>query len=299
MLFLKNCYQIFTFIILSLFVYSATAQFTVYNNFGEGHDGWDYNYGLGWTISGDSVEAQYGVEQAMGFQSEEDGALTDIWLAISRVPMSSPADTVIIRFAENPDGLPPQSANVLEEWMLTGFASWSQWNTPFHLEGNGTTLLEEGHSYWIWAIGYDETWTMWCMNENAGLTCPHTIRREGEDWLSISDETASAFRVDIALDVNIYDPRENSVEGSSLSQNYPNPFSNATRISYIVLNPALVNLKIYDTYGRERETLVSEFKDAGTYTIDYNASGLTKGLYFYTLQIGDQLVESKKMSCLR
>ncbi len=192
---MKRVFSIIILIIILLPI--ADAQEIAYNNFGPDNGGWDYNYGLGWTIAGNNVATQYGVEQAMGFQSEADGILTDIWLAISYVPISSLADTVIVFLVENPNGLPPDSAYIMEEWTLTDFGSWSQWNTPHHLVGNGTYELESGKSYWLWCIAKETTWCMWCMNIDPTLTCPHTIRREGENWLSISNETASAFRVDV------------------------------------------------------------------------------------------------------
>jgi len=150
---------------LIMLISNVDGQVTVYNNFGAGHEGWDYTYTSGWTISGYDVAQQYGVEQAIGFESTVDGVVSDIWVAISYCNPSSLPDTVVVFLVENPDGLPPDSANILEEWTLAGFGSWSQWNTPFHLEGNGTSYLQEGKSYWLWAIGKETTWTMWCFNE--------------------------------------------------------------------------------------------------------------------------------------
>ena len=57
-------------VFVMMLVPQAQAKLIAYNNFGPGNGGWDYNYGLGWTIAGNNVSAQYGVEQAMGFQSE-------------------------------------------------------------------------------------------------------------------------------------------------------------------------------------------------------------------------------------
>ena len=51
--------------------YSLVAGTTIYDNFGPDHDGFDYNWGLGWTIAGPDVPAQFGVEQAMGFTAAE------------------------------------------------------------------------------------------------------------------------------------------------------------------------------------------------------------------------------------
>jgi hypothetical protein len=182
---------------LLLFGSTASAQVTVYNNFGPGQGGWDYNYGTGWTVAGVNVPTQYGVEQAMGFQSTADGVVTDIWVAFFYVPSSTFPDTVTIRLTRNPQGLPPDSADVMEEWILTEFFDWYQWDPPHHLQGNGTSYLQEGENYWLWAIGGETTWCGWCLNVDPGLTCLHTLRREGEDWLPIANETASAFRVDV------------------------------------------------------------------------------------------------------
>ncbi|MCB2211401.1 T9SS type A sorting domain-containing protein [bacterium] len=172
-------------------------QTTVYNNFGPDHDGWDYNWGLGWTVAGIHVIQQYGVEQAMSFQNTVDGTLSDIWVAFWYVPISAYPDTVTFKIARNPNLIPPVEDDILEEWVLTDFESWSQWNPPIHLEGNGTTMLNAGDHYWLWAVASDTTWTGWCMNSDPGLTGLHAMRREGEDWLIPSAETASAFRVDV------------------------------------------------------------------------------------------------------
>jgi len=284
---------------LMMLVSVAIGQVTVYNNFGPGHNGWDYTYTTGWTIAGNNVSAQYGVEQAMGFQSTSDGEVTDIWVAISLVPLSTLPDTVIIRLAQNPSGLPPDTSDIMEEWTLTTFGSWSQWNTPHHLQGNGTSQLQEGQSYWLWAIGKETTWCMWCLNEDPGLTAPHTIRRENENWLPVGNETASAFRVDVTPGTGISTPVAGITQAHSLSQNFPNPFNSTTKISYSIAKPDFVNLKIYDLYGKEIQTLVGEFQDTGNYTIDFDAGHLPTGIYLYKLQAGDQLIDIKKMSYLK
>lgn len=73
----------------------------------------------------------------------------------------------------------------------------------------------------------------------------------------------------------------------SLSQNYPNPFNPETRIQFAIPEAGFVKLKIFDILGREVHTLVNEHKNAGQYIIDFNASGLSSGTYFYRLEAGD------------
>jgi len=83
-----------------------------------------------------------------------------------------------------------------------------------------------------------------------------------------------------------------------LSQNYPNPFNPTTTISYKIPQTEFVSLKIYDILGREAATLVNEEKPAGSYEVQFNANGLTSGIYFYQLRAGEYS-ETKKMLLLK
>jgi hypothetical protein len=274
------------------------AQVTVYNNFGPGHDGWDYNFGLGWTVAGDDVAGQYGVEQAMEFQSTADGLVTDIWVAFFYVPSSSPPDTVTIRLTGNPDGSPPVPENVMEEWTITEFESWDQWSPPIHLQGNNLSVLQEGESYWLWAIGGETTWCGWCVNIDPALTCPHTLRREGEDWLPVFDETASAFRIDVDPAIYIKPFDNNIPQNYSLSQNYPNPFNGSTLISYNLPYQSLVTIEICDILGRHIKTIQGGLQPAGYHQVIWNADDFSSGNYFYKIQAGNY-TETKKMLLLK
>lgn len=69
-----------------------------------------------------------------------------------------------------------------------------------------------------------------------------------------------------------------------LSQNYPNPFNPITKINYDIPKQGFVSLKVYDVLGREIKSLVSEIQPAGYYSVDFNASGFSSGIYFYRLE---------------
>jgi subtilisin-like proprotein convertase family protein len=73
----------------------------------------------------------------------------------------------------------------------------------------------------------------------------------------------------------------------SLSQNYPNPFNPVTKITYTLPKSGNVELKVYDILGREVATLVNEVKPAGIYDVNFNASNLASGIYFYRIKAGD------------
>jgi hypothetical protein len=84
----------------------------------------------------------------------------------------------------------------------------------------------------------------------------------------------------------------------ALLQNYPNPFNPGTKIEFKISKAVLVNLKVYDLLGREVTTLLKEEMLPGNYTIDFDASTLASGIYFYTLNAGD-FVSTKKMILLK
>ena len=84
-----------------------------------------------------------------------------------------------------------------------------------------------------------------------------------------------------------------------LYQNHPNPFNPSTIISYSIFKPGFVTLTIYNILGRETKTLVSEFQIANTYSVNFDASKLSSGIYFYRLQVGREFVGTKKMLLMR
>ncbi len=84
----------------------------------------------------------------------------------------------------------------------------------------------------------------------------------------------------------------------SLEQNYPNPFNPSTTISWQSPVGSHQTLKVYDSLGREVATLVDEFKPAGRYEVEFNASGLSSGVYFYSLESGSARIV-KKLTLLR
>jgi len=93
-------------------------------------------------------------------------------------------------------------------------------------------------------------------------------------------------------------PGNNLPAKYSLHQNYPNPFNPVTKISYELPKNGFTVLKVYNLLGREVRTLVNETKNAGRYSVDFNASELSSGVYFYTLRAGD-FYETKKMMLVK
>lgn len=85
----------------------------------------------------------------------------------------------------------------------------------------------------------------------------------------------------------------------SLSQNYPNPFNPSTNINFSLPKSQSVSLKVYDILGNEVASLLNnESLSSGQYKIDFNASSLSSGIYYYTLSTSD-FVNTKKMLLIK
>jgi hypothetical protein len=84
----------------------------------------------------------------------------------------------------------------------------------------------------------------------------------------------------------------------ALFQNYPNPFNPSTRIEFQVPTFGFVNLKVFDILGREVATLVNENLQAGNYKMNFDASGLSSGVYLYRMQAGD-FVQTRRMMVIK
>jgi hypothetical protein len=91
---------------------------------------------------------------------------------------------------------------------------------------------------------------------------------------------------------------EKPVYEFSLEQNYPNPFNPNTSIKYSIAADGVVNLSVYNLIGEKVATLVNEQKQAGSYDVNYDASLLSSGIYFYKLQ-AREFVQTKKMILMK
>jgi len=128
----------------------------------------------------------------------------------------------------------------------------------------------------------------------------------GTTWdpYSNREETVGLFNLSVVSGINESDTKQPI--SFSLSQNYPNPFNPITIIKYQIPELSLITLKVYDVLGSEIATLVNEEKPIGNYTVEFDATELSSGIYFYRIQAGSpsagsgqSFVETKKMVLLR
>jgi len=145
-----------------------------------------------------------------------------------------------------------------------------------------------------------------------GITYPLTVRVEGMD-IRLMDESGKNVNVNLKSgeDVIISDAtiQKLMVSGEllptvySLEQNYPNPFNSSTIISWQSPIGSRQTIKVYDILGNEVATLIDEYREAGKYQIEFNATELASGIYFYMLKAsgvdGNAFQEIKKMVLLK
>jgi len=118
---------------------------------------------------------------------------------------------------------------------------------------------------------------------------------EGLNGLWVQQVSANGKLGEVITSIN-----QNDIENFSysISQNYPNPFNPSTVIKYQIPNDGLVSLKIYDITGQEGKTLINQEQSKGKYEINFDASNLSSGVYFYRLTSGS-FTKSMKMMLLK
>jgi len=104
------------------------------------------------------------------------------------------------------------------------------------------------------------------------------------------------------VSVDVVDETNNLPDKFSLDQNYPNPFNPSTSINFTLKNREFVQLKVYDALGNDVVTLVNEYKNAGSYEVEFSSSKLkyhtSSGVYYYRLQAGN-FIQTRKMIMLK
>ena len=156
--------------------------------------------------------------------------------------------------------------------------------------GNDTTYVLQGNSLTetIGITAYDRTYNP--LNENGSTIVNDNMTNGNESWF--------AFAVDTSALNGVVQTGNNIPKNFNLYQNYPNPFNPTTTISWQSPVGSWQSLKIYDILGREVATLVNEYNPAGKYEIEFNASSLPSGVYFYKLHTGN-FVQTKKMILMK
>ncbi|MFN0157583.1 MAG: T9SS type A sorting domain-containing protein [Bacteroidota bacterium] len=98
--------------------------------------------------------------------------------------------------------------------------------------------------------------------------------------------------------VNVDDKQAHVPANFELGQNYPNPFNPSTTIEISVPQTRYVNITVFDLLGQEVATLVSDELQPGRHKIQWDATGVSSGVYFYRFRSGD-IIQTKRLMLLR
>lgn len=110
--------------------------------------------------------------------------------------------------------------------------------------------------------------------------------------------TIDQIQVSTEIPTSVEDRLTGIPDRFDLKQNYPNPFNPSTMVNFQLPIAANVRLSVFDLLGREVVALVNEKKNAGQYSVQWDASRFPSGIYFYTMQAGE-FRETKRMILLK
>jgi len=144
---------------------------------------------------------------------------------------------------------------------------------------------------------------------DGGETFPYQVFNKGGNGLATAPATSIAFAPNnnsqwktdtIWLNGIVSVEPVSSIipDKFELHQNYPNPFNPATKITFAVSRQSFVSLKIYDIAGREIKSFLNATVQPGTYSVDFDGSALSSGVYFYSLRAGD-FTQTRKMVLIK
>ena len=146
--------------------------------------------------------------------------------------------------------------------------------------------------YYNNGIPIDSNFIITTCGEYGDQKNPSTAMFNGNIYMTWSDDRIPGngwdiFANIISAQVSAEDEKYFIPKEYSLSQNYPNPFNTITTIKYQLPISGKIQLDVYNLRGQLVETLVSEHKEAGYYTAQWDASEIVSGVYFYRIQAGD------------
>jgi len=163
---------------------------------------------------------------------------------------------------------------------------------PESLEDSVFSIIDLGYTYFLM--------------ENSGLKSGYTGMHPEYKFTSINDFEVNRDSL-IALLFKTHTNGNNKLNDGTIAdqskvilmQNTPNPFTKSTVINYKLMEAAMVKITVYNQLGKSERVIENAYKDKGVYQTEFNANGLSSGIYYYTIEINGKPCASKKMSILK
>jgi len=145
---------------------------------------------------------------------------------------------------------------------------------------------------WGFEVGFKNStnYTFWEITDGIGLT--YRQSEGGDEWFLRGATIDSVTYGQItSVDQNRTEPPQSFV----LYQNYPNPFNPATTISFSIPHTSFVLLRVFDILGKEVAVLLRDRRDAGTYSVSWDASRMPSGFYIARLDAAGKSISQKML----
>jgi hypothetical protein len=172
----------------------------------------------------------------------------------------------------------------LASWRQTSnpeatYFTYADWPAPIDLSYDDADLMTAGlNGFPLGDLNwFPDKYTEWLAQRDAELAQIHNVLYNGGLGVEVLPGVPVKFE---------------------LSQNYPNPFNPTTNIRFAIPEAGLVSIKVYNVIGQEVATILNEYKNAGSYIVDFNAANLSSGVYFYKLS-STKYSDTKKMILLK
>lgn len=269
-----------------------------------GHDAWvlriDDMGNTIWarTFGGFSTEFGYSTLQTpdggfvvTGITASFGNGSLDAWL----IKLNNAGDTL---WTKTYGGSESEGGNSIQQTADNGFII-TGWTDSFGSGFDDVLIIrtnESGDTLWTKVIGgsSEERGQSVCQASDGGYIVAGYTR-------SFGSGNGDIYLIRIDSDItttNINDLNSNSLTSFQLFQNYPNPFNPTTKIGWQSSISSRQTLKIFDVLGNVVATLVDGYKPAGTYEVEFNASDIPSGIYFYQLKSGSN-VQTKKLTLIK
>jgi hypothetical protein len=167
-----------------------------------------------------------------------------------------------------------------------------KWTTASELNNSGFNIERLSSNFWedigfVNGFGTTTSAKQYSFTDNSPLSGSIYYRLKQLDF-------DGSFTYSNEIEINF----NGVVSDFVLEQNYPNPFNPSTQISWQSAAGSHQTLKVFDVLGNEVAVLVDEFREAGDHEINFNSTGLSSGIYYYTLTTGAES-QTKKMILIR
>jgi hypothetical protein len=171
---------------------------------------------------------------------------------------------------------------------ITGYSSGITTGFDYTIIKYSSSGIEE------WIIKYTNSGAAGSSEQTTSIFVDSFLNVYVTGMSALDYATVKYIQSSTAVDDNLF----HSPDRYILSQNFPNPFNPTTKIRYSIAESNFASIKVYDMLGNEVARLINEEQLAGNYEVDFNASELSSGIYFYQLQAGS-FIETKKMILLK